>query len=105
MILHKSLITSKLPEVGTTIFTTMGKLANDNKAINLSQGFPDFSCSEKLVELVNHYMKKGFNQYAPMPGSLPLREQVSFMIEESYAASYHPESEITITAGATQAIY
>ena len=105
MILHKSLITSKLPEVGTTIFTTMGKLANENKAINLSQGFPDFSCSEKLVELVNHYMKSGFNQYAPMQGVLPLREQIATMVEDLYQTAYHPESEITITAGATQAIY
>ncbi|MFI5140990.1 MAG: methionine aminotransferase [Bacteroidia bacterium] len=105
MISYKNLINSKLPNVGTTIFTTMGKLAQENKAINLSQGFPDFSCSEKLVELVNHYMKSGFNQYAPMQGVLPLREQISAMVEELYKTSYHPDSEITITAGATQAIY
>jgi methionine aminotransferase len=105
MISYKGLINSKLPNVGTTIFSTMGKLALENKAINLSQGFPDFGCSEKLLELVNGYMKKGFNQYAPMPGVLPLREQISEMVEELYGTSYHPESEITITAGATQAIY
>ncbi|HXU25838.1 MAG TPA: aminotransferase class I/II-fold pyridoxal phosphate-dependent enzyme, partial [Bacteroidia bacterium] len=105
MILYKNLIASKLPNVGTTIFSTMGKLALENKAINLSQGFPDFSCSEKLVELVNHYMKSGFNQYAPMQGVLPLREQISVMVEGLYQTSYHPENEITITAGATQAIY
>ena len=105
MISYKGLINSKLPSVGTTIFSTMSKLAQENKAINLSQGFPDFSCSDKLVELVNHYMKTGFNQYAPMPGVMPLREQVSGMVEELYGTSYHPESEITITAGATQAIY
>jgi len=105
MIAQKSLINSKLPNVGTTIFTTMGKLAQENKAINLSQGFPDFSCSEKLVELVNNYMKSDFNQYAPMQGVLPLRERISVMVEELYKTQYHPESEITITAGATQGIY
>ncbi len=105
MISYKGLINSKLPSVGTTIFSTMSKLAQEHKAINLSQGFPDFSCSDKLVELVNQYMKSGFNQYAPMPGVMPLREQVSTMVEELYGTSYHPESEITITAGATQAIY
>jgi len=105
MTLYKGLINSKLLSVGTTIFSVMSKLAQENKAINLSQGFPDFSCSDKLIELVNHYMKNGFNQYAPMPGVLPLREQVSTMVEELYSTSYHPESEITITAGATQAIY
>jgi len=105
MITQKKNINSKLPNIGTTIFTTMGKLAQENKAINLSQGFPDFSCSERLVELVNNYMKKGFNQYAPMQGVLPLREQISVMVEELYQTQYHPDNEITITAGATQAIY
>ena len=105
MISYKNLINSKLPNVGTTIFTTMGKLAQENKAINLSQGFPDFSCSDKLVELVNHYMKSGFNQYAAMQGVLSLREQISTIVEGLYKTSYHPETEITITAGATQAIY
>jgi methionine aminotransferase len=105
MNLQKALITSKLPNIGTTIFSVMGKLAQENKAINLSQGFPDFSCSDKLIELVNHYMKSGFNQYAPMQGVMPLREQISSMVEELYGTSYHPETEITVTAGATQAIY
>ena len=105
MISQKSLLISKLPNVGTTIFSTMSKLAQENKAINLSQGFPDFSCSDKLIELVTHYMKSGFNQYAPMQGVLPLREQISAMVEELYGTSYHPDTEITITAGATQAIY
>jgi len=105
MISYKGLINSKLPDIGTTIFATMSKLAQENKAINLSQGFPDFSCSDKLIELVNHYMKSGYNQYAPMQGVLPLREQIAIMVEELYQTSYHPESEITITAGATQAIY
>ncbi len=101
----EGLITSKLPAVGTTIFSVMSKLAIENNAINLSQGFPDFNCSDKLIELVNHYMQKGFNQYAPMPGVIGLREQIAIMIEELYGTKYHPESEITITAGATQAIY
>ncbi len=105
MISQKTLFTSKLPNVGTTIFSTMSKLAQENKAVNLSQGFPDFSCSDKLIELVTHYMKSGFNQYAPMQGVLALREQISSMVEELYGTSYHPETEITITAGATQAIY
>lgn len=98
-------IKSKLPNVGTTIFTTMSALARENQAINLSQGFPDFECSPKLVELATQYIKNGFNQYAPMPGTQQLRERVAEMISECYKAQYHPDTEITITAGATQAIY
>src|SRR5688572_30639483 len=98
-------IISKLPTVGTTIFSVMSKMASDNEAINLSQGFPDFNCSEELVSLVNKYMKKGFNQYAPMPGLLSLREAIAEKTQELYSIAYDPESEITITAGATQAIY
>jgi len=98
-------IASKLPTVGTTIFTVMSKLANENNAINLSQGFPDFSCSEELIELVNKYMRAGNNQYAPMPGVMALREIIAQKTEELYSAKYNPETEITITAGATQAIY
>lgn len=98
-------IKSKLPNVGTTIFTTMSALAREHQAINLSQGFPDFDCSPKLAENATHYIQKGFNQYAPMPGTQQLRERVAEMISECYQASYHPETEITITAGATQAIY
>lgn len=101
----EGLITSKLPAVGTTIFSVMSKLALENNAINLSQGFPDFNCSDKLIGLVNQYMQKGFNQYAPMQGVIGLREQIAIMIEDLYGTAYHPESEITITAGATQAIY
>lgn len=70
-------INSKLPEVGTSIFAVMSKMANDYGAINLSQGFPDFNCSDQLIELVNHFMKKGFNQYSPMPGTTELRKQIS----------------------------
>jgi len=102
---HIDTIHSKLPHVGTTIFAIMSKLANDHKAINLSQGFPDFNCPDKLIGLVNHYMKKGYNQYAPMQGVIVLRERISEKIEQLYGVSYHPETEITITSGATEAIY
>lgn len=98
-------INSKLPEQGTTIFSTMSTLAKEHQAINLSQGFPDFNCSPRLLELAAHYFNAGFNQYAPMPGVIQLRERVAQMIAESYQASYDPDTEITITAGATQAIY
>ena len=98
-------INSKLPNVGTTIFTTMSGLARQHQAINLSQGFPDFNCSPKLVELAHHYMSNSFNQYAPMPGTIELRERVAEIILNCYNYAYHPETEITITAGATQAIY
>ncbi len=102
---YPNAIKSKLPQVGTTIFTVMSQLANENKAINLSQGFPDFESSPELIALVNESMKKGFNQYAPMAGILPLREEIAKKTENLYNVSYHPESEITITSGATQAIY
>lgn len=98
-------INSKLPKVGTTIFTVMTQLANEHKAINLSQGFPDFECSSELTGLVNHYMKKGFNQYAPMQGIMALREAIAEKMEHIYSAKYNPEKEINITSGATQAIY
>ena len=98
-------IKSKLPKVGTTIFTVMSALANEHKAINLSQGFPNFECSEELIALVNSYMKKGFNQYAPMQGIMPLREIISQKMQDLYSAKYDPEKEINITAGGTQAIY
>jgi methionine aminotransferase len=97
-------ITSKLPGVETTIFTVMSKLAADHKAINLSQGFPDFPISEKLIGLVHKYMKKGYNQYAPMQGVLALRERLSEKARRIYNVNYDPEKEINITAGATQAI-
>lgn len=98
-------ISSKLPKVKTTIFTVMSQLANEHKAINLSQGFPNFNCSAELVNHVNESMKKGLNQYAPMAGLIQLREAIAEKTEELYSAKYDPESEITITAGATQAIY
>ncbi len=96
---------SKLPNVGTTIFTTMSGLANQHNAINLSQGFPGFSISEELIALVSKYMTQGKNQYAPMAGVQELREEISALQREFYAADYSPNSEITITAGATQGIY
>ena len=98
-------ITSKLPKQETSIFAVMSGLANECGAINLSQGFPDFAISGKLIELVNKYMKKGFNQYAPMPGVPELREQIALKVEATYGAKYDPQTEINITAGATQAIF
>lgn len=98
-------INSKLPQIGTTIFTLMSGLAKEYNAINLSQGFPDFGCSLKLIELAQKNLSNGFNQYAPMAGAQPLRETIGDLLQNCYGANYHPETEITITAGATQAIY
>ncbi len=98
-------IPSKLPQVGVTIFTVMSKLATENKAINLSQGFPDFDCSTELIQLVGKYMTQGFNQYAPMQGVPVLREVIAKKFLELYNATYDADKEITITAGGTQAIY
>lgn len=96
---------SKLPNMGNSIFAVMTQLANENQAINLSQGFPDFPISEELIALVHKYMSKGFNQYAPMPGVLQLRKAIAKKIEKTYGTQYNPDTEITITAGATQAIF
>jgi methionine transaminase len=96
---------SKLPGIGTTIFTVMSQLSHEYNAINLAQGFPGFPCSEKLIELVNKYMRQGFNQYAPMPGIMPLREKISRKTEELYGAYFDPATEITVTCGATEACY
>ncbi|GAA4333604.1 pyridoxal phosphate-dependent aminotransferase [Mucilaginibacter gynuensis] len=96
---------SKLPQTGTTIFTTMSALANEVGAINLSQGFPDYECSAELTDLVNAAMKQGHNQYAPMGGVMSLREQLAIKTEKLYGAVYNPETEITITAGGTQALF
>ncbi len=100
-----SVIKSKLPNVGTTIFAIMSGLANETGAINLSQGFPDFSVSEKLIALVNEQMKKGRNQYAPMQGIMLLRELLCEKASLLYGALYSPDTEITITSGGTQALY
>jgi methionine aminotransferase len=98
-------ISSKLPKVGTTIFSVMSKLAQDYNAINLSQGFPDFPVSNELISLVHKYMTLGKNQYPPMAGIPELRERLALKMEKAYGAQYDPESEITITAGGTQAIF
>ncbi|MCH7524374.1 MAG: aminotransferase class I/II-fold pyridoxal phosphate-dependent enzyme [Bacteroidetes bacterium] len=98
-------ISSKLPNVKITIFTLMGELAHKHNAINLSQGFPNFKSDKKLIDLVSKAMNSGYNQYAPMPGILELRVAISKKFELLYNTSYHPETEITVTAGATQAIY
>lgn len=96
---------SRLPEVGTSIFSVMSKLALEHNAINLSQGFPDFSVSEKLIELIHQNMKAGQNQYAPMPGELSLREIISEVILKTYQRTIDPETEITITDGGTEALF
>jgi methionine aminotransferase len=98
-------IKSKLPGVGTTIFSIMTAHANEQKAINLAQGFPDFNCNPDLVKLVNSAMKKGLNQYAPMPGVLSLREKIAAKTEDLYGAVYNSETEVTITPGGTHALY
>lgn len=95
---------SKLPNVGTTIFTVMSALATEHNAVNLGQGFPDFECAPELVDAVTQAMKAGHNQYPPMPGVPALREAVARKIEALHGRAYHPGTEITITAGATQAI-
>ena len=98
-------ITSKLPNVGTSIFAVMSALATEHRAINLSQGFPDFDCSERLQGLVAAAMSEGWNQYAPMPGLLRLRERIAEKIDLLYQKTVNPADEITITAGGTQAIF
>jgi methionine transaminase len=98
-------IASRLPEVGTTIFTVMSALAQECGAINLSQGFPDFDCPAPLQELIFKHIREGRNQYAPMAGVAKLREAIADKVEFLYAAHYDPADEITVTAGATQAIY
>lgn len=96
---------SKLSNVGTTIFSRMTQLANENEAINLSQGFPDFMPDAELLNYVDHFIKKGFNQYAPMGGMIGLKEEIARKIENAHQAIYHPDTEITVTAGGTQAIF
>ena len=95
---------SKLPNVGTTIFTVMSALAAEHKAVNLGQGFPDFECAPELVNAVTAAMQAGHNQYPPMTGVPILREAVARKIEALHGRAYNPNTEITITAGATQAI-
>jgi methionine aminotransferase len=96
---------SKLPAVGTTIFTVMSRMAAELGAINLSQGFPDFDCDPELVETVARQMRAGRNQYAPMQGVLPLREAIAAKYEHYYGRRYDAETEVTVTSGATEAIF
>ncbi len=98
-------IDSRLPWVGTTIFTVMSRLAAQHGAINLSQGFPDFPAPPALFDLVAKHMHAGANQYAPMTGALPLREAIAEKVAALYGLTFDVESEITVTAGATQAIF
>lgn len=97
---------TKLPQTGTTIFAVMSKMAAEHGALNLSQGFPDFPVSEELIELVEKYMREGRNQYAPLEGTPALRQAISAKMQKLYnGRNYDPETEITVTSGATQAIF
>lgn len=98
-------ISSKIPDVGTSIFTIMSKMALDHEAINLSQGFPDFMIDETLIDLVSRYMHDGHNQYAPMPGAPVLRNVIAQVLRLSYGHIADPDTEITITSGATESIF
>ncbi len=98
-------IQSKLPNLGTTIFSVMSALANEHQAINLSQGFPNYDCDPKLIDLVTKYMKKGYNQYAPMPGVPVLNETLCKKIASLYGTTYDPKTELTVTPGATEALF
>ena len=97
-------IQTKLPAVGTTIFTVMSALSAEKNAVNLGQGFPDFNCDPKLVDAVTNAMQQGLNQYPPMVGIPALRQAVSDKVATLHGKRYDANSEITITAGATQAI-
>jgi methionine aminotransferase len=97
-------LTSRLPKVGTTIFTVMSALATEVGAVNLGQGFPDFNCDPRLLQHVSDAMAEGLNQYPPMPGVAALRQAVAAKVEKLYGHRYDADREITITAGATQAI-
>lgn len=96
---------SKLPDIGTTIFTVMSKMAADYGAINMSQGFPDFDCPDRLRELVAEHLNGRKNQYPPMAGILPLREEIAAKVHTLYGAQVCPENEVTVTSGATEAIF
>ncbi|MBM3413954.1 MAG: aminotransferase class I/II-fold pyridoxal phosphate-dependent enzyme [Bacteroidetes bacterium] len=98
-------VASKLPAVGTTIFATMSALAAQHKAVNLGQGFPDFPMDAALIELVTKAMRDNHNQYAPMPGWMPLREAIAEKIQFLYGTTVDPDASITITPGGTYAIY
>ena len=95
---------SKLPGVGTTIFTIMSQLAQQTGAINLSQGYPDFNPPARLLDLLSHYIREGFNQYPPMTGVPKLREEIANKVQRLYGAAVDVDSEITVTSGATEAL-
>ena len=97
-------VESRLPKVGTTIFTVMSALAQEHGAVNLGQGFPDFDCDPRLLDAVDRAMRGGLNQYPPMAGVPALRERISEKMESIYGRRYDPATEVTVTAGATQAI-
>jgi methionine transaminase len=97
--------TSRLPSTGVSIFTVMSRLAEEHGAVNLSQGFPDFDAAPELTALAGAWFSRGCNQYAPMAGVMQLREELAARIERQYGARYDPATEITITAGATEAIF
>jgi methionine aminotransferase len=99
------ILQSKLPDVGTTIFTVMSKMAQDYGAINLSQGFPDFDCPEKLKDLVAYYLYDRKNQYPPMTGIPELRQQIAIKVADYYDFEADPELEVTVTSGATEALF
>jgi methionine aminotransferase len=98
-------VSSKLPDIGVSIFAVMTRLANEHGAINLSQGFPDFDCEPALVDAVTAAMRAGHNQYAPMPGVLALREAIAAKVRLCYGASYDPQAEVQIVSGATAGLY
>ena len=102
--MHTPPVQTKLPSVGTTIFTVMSTLASERNAVNLGQGFPDFNCDPKLVDVVTDAMKQGLNQYPPMTGVPVLRDAIAAKIKALHGRDYSAASEITVTAGATQAI-
>src|SRR5258706_4453778 len=105
MPVYSNKLASKLPNVGTTIFTVMSRLAQEHNAINLSQGFPDFDCAPQLLELVTKYFHAGLNQYPPMAGIMTLRERVTEKAAALYGRAYDPEHEATIVPGATYGIF
>ncbi|RPJ56502.1 MAG: aminotransferase class I/II-fold pyridoxal phosphate-dependent enzyme, partial [Acidobacteria bacterium] len=105
MTTHAPAVPSKMPDVGITIFSVMTRLAAEHGAINLAQGFPDFDCDPALVEAVAEYMRRGNNQYAPMQGVHALREALAAKILSLYGARYDADTEITVTSGATEAMF
>jgi methionine aminotransferase len=99
------LINSKLPDIGTNIFSKMTALAQEHNALNLAQGFPGFDTHKELKKLVSKYIMDGFNQYAPMPGVLKLRTEISKLVKDCYSARYNSDTEITVVPGATAGLF